>query len=89
MTAKLCRACCRRVANRARGLCWHCYYLPGLRDRFAPVSPNGRRGAGFVRQQGTPEPTDALPGTPEKVEILAERAAKGYDLWHPLDGIRK
>jgi hypothetical protein len=32
-----------------------------------------------------PRPTDALPGTPEKVAILAERARLGVALWHPLD----
>src|SRR5262249_59341986 len=32
-----------------------------------------------------PEPTDALPGTPEKVRVLEERARLGQALWHPLD----
>ena len=32
-----------------------------------------------------PEPTDALPGTPEKVLVLEERARRGQCLWHPLD----
>jgi hypothetical protein len=30
-------------------------------------------------------PTDALPGSPRKVEILARRAAQGLPLFHPLD----
>ena len=31
------------------------------------------------------EPTNALPGTPEKVSVLARRAATGKELWHPCD----
>ncbi len=29
--------------------------------------------------------TDALPGTPRKVEILAKRLREGEPLWHPED----
>jgi len=32
-----------------------------------------------------PAPTNALPGSPEKVRILAERARLGVSLWHQLD----
>jgi hypothetical protein len=32
-----------------------------------------------------PGPTSALPGTEEKVRILAERRRLGVSLWHPLD----
>jgi len=31
------------------------------------------------------QPTGALPGSPEKVAILEERARLGLSLWHPLD----
>jgi len=31
------------------------------------------------------EPTGAAPGTSEKIEVLRERASKGYPLWHPHD----
>jgi hypothetical protein len=31
------------------------------------------------------EATEALPGSPEKLEVLAERLAKGQPLWHPAD----
>ena len=30
-------------------------------------------------------PTDALPGTPEKVRVLAERVRNGVPLWNPED----
>ena len=32
-----------------------------------------------------PSPTNALPGSPEKVRVLAERVRLGVALWHPLD----
>ncbi len=32
-----------------------------------------------------PGPTDALPGSEEKIRVLAERARLGLPLWHPLD----
>jgi hypothetical protein len=31
------------------------------------------------------EPTDALPGSEEKIRVLAQRAERGEQLWHPLD----
>lgn len=30
-------------------------------------------------------PTDAMPGSPEKVQVMIERAVRGEALWHPLD----
>ena len=30
-------------------------------------------------------PTDAVPGSPEKLAILAQRIREGYPLWHPQD----
>ena len=35
--------------------------------------------------RGLPEPTQARPGSREKVAILAARLEKGVDLYHPLD----
>ena len=40
----LCRHCNRRPSNRPRGLCWTCYYTPGLRDQYPSTSKFGRRG---------------------------------------------
>lgn len=31
------------------------------------------------------EPTDALPGTKDKLAVLAEREARGEELWHEDD----
>ena len=35
--------------------------------------------------RGLAEPTQARPGSPEKVEILAARLEQGLDLYHPQD----
>jgi len=83
----LCRHCQRVRANRPRGLCWSCYYTPGVRERYPSTSKFARRGVDdFNGQPPLPaEPTTALPGSPEKVAVLEERARLGVSLWHPLD----
>lgn len=83
--------------NRPRGLCWGCYYTPGVKDLYALGSHNpetakyANRGLGneFRRSRPLPEPTDYLPGTPEKLEILKARELAGEALWHPLDATRE
>jgi hypothetical protein len=35
------------------------------------------------------EPTSAPPGSPRKIRILMERAARREALFHPLDGIKR
>ncbi len=32
-----------------------------------------------------PEPSNSVPGTPERTEILADRVRRHLALWHPLD----
>ena len=89
MKPLVCRHCGdpNRRVNRPRGLCWVCYYAPGVRERYGPV-------AGFVGSLTTkdyvgtrpmPEPTQARPQTPEKLAVLMERAERGESLWHPQD----
>jgi len=83
----LCRSCQRKKANRPRGLCWTCYYAPGLRELFPSTSKYARRGVGICRGEvPLPDaPTQALPGTEEKIQVLMERAARNQQLFHPLD----
>lgn len=83
----LCRHCQKVKSNRPRGLCWSCYYRPGVRDQYPSTSKYARRGVGDFngKTAQAAQPTDALPGTPEKVAVLAERARLGLSLWHPLD----
>lgn len=35
-----------------------------------------------------PEPTDAIPGSREKVEILRQRCLNNQELWHPDDSVK-
>jgi hypothetical protein len=74
-------------ANRPRGLCWNCYYTPGLRDRYVSTSKYGYRADPDFngRPRLADVPTSALPGTPEKVAVLAERARARLALFHPDD----
>ena len=83
----LCRHCGRSPVNRPRGLCWSCYYAPGVRERYPSTSKFARRGIGNFNGRAEPpaEPTDALPGTPEKVAVLERRARLRQSLWHPDD----
>lgn len=82
-----CRHCKQRTMARRCGLCIPCFRVPGIRALYpTPERPCQRRGVGFAK--GTelpPSPTDALPGSPEKVAVLEWRVAHGYRLWHPDD----
>jgi len=84
-----CRRCGHCRANRPRGLCWSCFYTPGVREQYPPTGPSGRRGVGY-QHNSLPRPlpalpTTAAPGTPEKVTVLEERALQGVGLFHPAD----
>lgn len=37
------------------------------------------------KEEWAARPTDAIPGTIEKIRVLARRAARGEPLWHPRD----
>lgn len=75
--------------SRPRGLCWTCYYTPGLRDQYPPVSKKGEYGAlaGKDRnvQSAQPTPTDTLPGTEERFRVMEERVRNGQATKHPED----
>ena len=83
----LCRHCETAPVNRPRGLCWSCYYTPGVRDLYPSTSKFARRGVEDFNGRAirTALPTGALPGSPEKVAILEQRAQMRQDLWHPQD----
>jgi hypothetical protein len=83
----LCRHCGRRLVSRPRGLCWTCYYTPGLRELYPSTSKYAQRGVDDFngRVELPPEPTRAPPGSSEKVSILAQRARQRLALWHPQD----
>ena len=82
----ICRACEERPAHKPRRLCYRCWREPGILDRFPPLA-RSVRGLGFGPGSGRlpAEPTQALPGSDEKIEVLAQRAARGEALFHPQD----
>ena len=83
----LCRHCQKTKPNRPRGLCWSCYYKPGVRDQYPSTSKFARRGVGDYNGKSVlpPWPTGAMPGSAEKVAILEQRARMRLSLWHPDD----
>src|SRR5947207_12404906 len=83
----ICRHCEHSPVSRPRGLCWSCYYRPGVRDQYPSTSKYARRGIDdFNGKFVLPtQPTAAMPGTPEKLEVLAQRARLRQSLWHPDD----
>jgi hypothetical protein len=86
-TRPLCRHCNRKPPSRPRGLCWVCFYSPGVRDLYPSTSKFCRRGVterlGILPLPA--EPTDALPGTAAKIAALTLRASRHEQLWHPED----
>lgn len=85
-TRMLCQHCQQRKANRPRGLCWRCYYQPGVAEMYPSGSKHARRGV--VEFYGTaplPEPTDTLPATPERLAVYERRAMNGEAIFHPKD----
>ena len=81
-----CRHCGKGLSSRPRGLCWSCYYTPGLRELYPSTSKFARRGIDCRGRVEPPAaPTKARPGSPEKVAILERRARLHQALWHPDD----
>jgi hypothetical protein len=83
----ICQHCGHSKVNRPRGLCWSCYYKPGVKDMYPSTSKYARRGVGNFTGNApiSGEPTIHPPGTPEKMAVLELRAKNKQALWHPLD----
>jgi hypothetical protein len=83
---EVCRHCQARPVSRSRGLCNRCYKNMDIRNLY---HPNLRRGPSPVTKVtptgGLGKPTHFLPGTPEKVGVMAERAQNGLSIFHPMD----
>jgi hypothetical protein len=86
MAIALCRHCGRCPVNRPKQLCWGCYYTPGVADLYPPLSKYGCRGVGHgCGGYSLPEPTDAAPGSEDKLAVMAARAKAGVSIFSPLD----
>lgn len=84
----MCRHCRLKAVNRARGLCWDCYYTPGTKELYPSTSKYARRGFGNIAGELPlpSETTSAIPGTEEKVAVMEARATAGCRIFHPGDG---
>lgn len=89
-----CRACGRdrrsygAYLEGCGGLCHPCYADPGARARHGLGRPDPYYGRDRPARAWTPPPdcpTSAMPGTPEKIEAMARRAARWQGLFHPGD----
>jgi hypothetical protein len=80
-----CRFCGRTPANRPKRLCCRCSKDPAIRERYGSKSRRGIGADGRGPRRPAPHPTDAYPGTPEKLAVLIARAAAGVELWHADD----
>jgi hypothetical protein len=82
-----CRHCSKPKVTRPRGLCWRCYYTPGMRDLYPSTSKFARRGVGNFNLNAplAPVPTTAPPGTPQKLAVLEHRARMKLAIFHPAD----
>lgn len=84
-----CRHCKARVRGRPKGLCWACYYAPGVRGLYSSASKHARSGVeDFNGPAKAPEPSCALPGTPEFVAVMEGRASRGEALFSTRDARR-
>ncbi len=83
----ICRHCSKSKVNRPRGLCWSCYYAPGVKEQYPSTSKYARRGVGnFTGRAPLPaSPTTAAPGSPEKLAVLEQRARLKQAIFHPAD----
>ena len=78
-----------RVLLRYRGMCITCWRDESVRALYPSLSKYSFSKIGYRDFMGTaplPEPTDALPGTEDKIRVLYERAKRGQRLFHPRDG---
>lgn len=83
----LCRHCNAKPVSRPRGLCWNCFYTPGVKDLYPITSKHGIRGIGngMAAVVLPPRPTSTLAGTRERLRVYRKRAEKRLALNHPDD----
>lgn len=84
---KCCRHCQHKVANRPRGLCWSCFSDLDIRVLYPRNPMSGKLAVrDSYKTRPLPEnPTDALPGSKEKLLVMEERASRQEQLFHPDD----
>jgi hypothetical protein len=56
----------------------------GVREHYPSNRESARRSLGYFNNRSPLSacPKDTLPGTPEPIEVYAQRVGSGYKLWH-------
>lgn len=84
-----CRHCGFIPGARPRQLCWRCYKTLDIRRKYQMDSNNGSHGKiakdDFYGLGDVAQPTLTLPGTLEKMLVLAQRVQDKQRLHHPED----
>lgn len=83
-----CKHCRRDVYLDRRGLCNGCYRNKVIREQY-PSLCNARENTKTVVHNNNlvpcARPTDALPGTEEKILVMRDRFRRGEQIHHPED----
>lgn len=74
---------CGRLTRR-RKLCWSCSQKRSVRLAHTPTCRHTGHGLN-ARGKLPDQPTDAVPGSEDKLRVLEQRAARGERLDHPDD----
>lgn len=83
----MCRHCQARFASCPKGLCWSCYYTPEIHAMHPSTSKFANRGVGNgYADRPASAPCPYPPRSPEKIAVMAERAARMEALFHEGDG---
>lgn len=77
--------CTRKI--HARDLCKKCYRVLEIRFMYSTHLKRNRSEIpdSYGERPLPSEPTQYLPGTEEKIRVMAERAIRGEQLFHPDD----
>jgi len=86
LKAGVCLHCKARPGDKCRGLCFKCWNDDGIRASHPPDAKYAAK-LPAVKRPGVrmPAPTDARPGSAEKIAVLMGRVARGERLFHPRD----
>lgn len=77
---------CRRCKIRYRGLCWGCGKNPALFDLYPrKLSVLSRHEPHGPVPKMPENPTDARPGSEQKIQVMNQRFARGEAVFHPDD----
>jgi hypothetical protein len=63
-------------------LCRPCYLQKSIRRQYKTSTYREKR------KRLPDHPTDAVPGSPEKIRVMADRVAAGRQIFHPADTVQ-